>query len=261
MADSRFVGRLAPSPNHGERQGNPTPDCLILHYTGMADGPSALAWLCNPASQVSSHYLIEEDGTIVQLVPEARRAWHAGRASWHGATDINSLSIGIEIVNAGHDRGLPPYPDAQISALIALSADIAGRHALRPERILGHSDIAPGRKRDPGERFPWDRLAAEGLGLWVAEIAAEGRALRSGDRGPQVAALQGELASYGYGLDRSGIYDAATEIVVRAFQRHFRPSAVDGIADAGTRATLRALIEALAARSSSHGSPASGAMA
>ncbi len=240
--ESPFVSRCHPSPNHDERAGRGVPDAIVLHYTGMADGPSALAQLCRPAAKVSSHYLVEEDGAIFQLVSEARRAWHAGRALWHGASDLNSASVGIEIVNGGHDFGLPPYPDPQIAAVMALCRDIAERCHIPPECILAHSDIAPGRKQDPGERFPWDRLYAAGLGLWVPERAGDGGVLEPGASGATVRALQEELAEVGYGLEPSGFYDPRMHSVVAAFQRHFRPSRVDGVADGGTRATLADLL-------------------
>ncbi|HEX4768829.1 MAG TPA: N-acetylmuramoyl-L-alanine amidase [Lichenihabitans sp.] len=218
------------------------PDAIVLHYTGMADAAAALRQLSNPAAQVSSHYLVEEDGAILQLVSEARRAWHAGRALWHGASDLNSASVGIEIVNGGHDFGLPPYPDAQIAAVVALCHDIAERRRIPPDRILAHSDVAPGRKQDPGERFPWDRLHAAGVGLWVPERTGSGRVLDLGASGAAVKALQSDLGEVGYGLDPSGLYDARTRSVVAAFQRHFRPSRVDGVADGGTRTTLADLL-------------------
>lgn len=255
--DSARADRLSPSPNHGERIGRKGgPDSIILHYTGMADGPSALAWLCDPRSQVSCHYLVEEDGEVIQLVAESRRAWHAGRASWFGEADINSASLGIEIVNGGHDAGLPPFPAPQIDAVIALCRDLVTRHAIRPERVLAHSDVAPGRKRDPGERFPWARLHARGIGHWVPERDASGRALQRGDEGSEVAALQHNLISYGYAIERSGRFDEATRIVVAAFQRHFRPSRVDGIADAGTQATLDGLLRSVPGRLSAPRAPA-----
>ena len=241
VADSPAVDLLRPSPNHGERLGHVRPDCIILHYTGMSDGPAAIAWLCNPAAQVSSHYVIEEDGRILQLVAEARRAWHAGRGGWAGDLDLNSASVGIEIVNGGHPAGLPPFPAQQIDAVIRLCGDIAARHAIRPERVLAHSDVSPGRKIDPGERFPWQRLHAAGIGHWRAEASAEGNALRPGDRNRPVEDLQRALSDYGYVIEPSGQYDERTRMVVEAFQRHFRPSRVDGIADAGTRATLDVL--------------------
>ena len=156
-----------PSPNHGERRGGRAADCILLHYTGMPTGQGALARLCDCAAEVSSHYLVFEDGRVLQLVPEGRRAWHAGTGRWKDDADINSCSIGVEIVNPGHDGALPPYPQAQIEAVAALCRDIAARHAIAPERILAHSDIAPGRKRDPGEHFPWETLHARGVGHWV----------------------------------------------------------------------------------------------
>lgn len=218
---------------------------LILHYTGMPSGQAALDWLCNPAAQVSSHYFVWEDGRAVQLVPERRRAWHAGAATWEGERDINSRSIGVEIVNAGHPGGLPQFPDVQIAAVVALCGDICGRHVIAPWRVLAHSDVAPGRKIDPGESFPWEDLHRCGLGHWVEPAAIiAGPALAPEDRGEAVAKLQRRLAGYGYGLSVTGVYDAATEFVVEAFQRHFRPARVDGIADRSTRDTLARLTAA-----------------
>jgi N-acetylmuramoyl-L-alanine amidase len=244
--DSPLAEFCRPSPNHGERVG--PADAIILHYTGMATGEAACDLLCDPAAQVSCHYLVWENGRVWQLVPESRRAWHAGKSFWAGETDLNSRSIGIEIVNPGHDGGAPPFPDAQIDAVIALCRDISTRLRIEPERILGHSDIAPGRKIDPGEIFPWPLLHAAGLGHWVAPVPIRpGPAYELGAMGPPVAALQQMLASYGYGLTPTGVYDQATSDVVAAFQRHFRPERVDGIADISTVLTLRALIESLSA--------------
>lgn len=240
--DSPVASKVFPSPNHGERKGGP-PDMILLHYTGMPTGAEALMRLTNPVSEVSCHYFVWEDGGVLQLVPEARRAWHAGASSWAGESDVNSRSIGIEIVNPGHPGGAPPYPDAQIEAVVALCLDIAARCAIRPDRVLAHSDVAPGRKCDPGEAFPWAALHARGVGHWVrpAPIAG-GRFFALGDEGQPVQALQAMFGLYGYGLAVTGVYDAATEAVVRAFQRHFRPARVDGIADASTITTLRDLI-------------------
>ena len=244
-----MTGRLAiaecPSPNHGERASGPT-DILLLHYTGMPDHEQALAWLCNPESKVSSHYFVHEDGRVLSLVPEDRRAWHAGASHWGGEADVNSRSIGVEIANTGHPGGLPDYPDAQIEAVIALCRDIVGRHPIPSHRVLAHSDVAPGRKLDPGERFPWARLAAAGIGHWVepTEIGS-GRFLQRGDRGEPVEALQAMLALYGYGIEIDGEFDPRTEAVVAAFQRHFRPARVDGVADRSTIETLRDLLAAL----------------
>ncbi len=215
------------------------PDCLVLHYTGMADGPSAVARLRDPASQVSCHYVVEEDGRIIQLVAEARRAWHAGRSFWAGETDLNDASIGIEIVNAGHPGGLPPYPDAQVAAVVALCRDLVGRHPIPPARVLAHSDIAPGRKVDPGERFPWRRLFEAGVGLWVPPRPdRDGPVLEAGQAGAAIADLQTALRGCGYGLAVTGEFDPATAAVVRSFQLRFRPARADGRADPATLATL-----------------------
>ena len=254
--DSPFADRLFPSPNHGERRGGRggearDPNCIILHYTGMADAASALLWLCNPLSDVSCHYFVFEDGRVFQLVPENRRAWHAGRSTWKGETDMNSASIGIEIVNPGHDLTSsgpyppvgPPFPEAQIAAVIRLVADIKARWNMADAGILAHSDIAPGRKIDPGETFPWASLAQAGIGLWVGPVSPPPGApvYRPDDEGMPVRALQSMFAAFGYGLEISGVYDAATEAVVAAFQRHWRQGRVDGIADGETLATLAAL--------------------
>jgi N-acetylmuramoyl-L-alanine amidase len=241
--DSPAAGRVVPSPNHDERAEGRRPDILLLHYTGMAEENEALLWLTVPPSRVSAHYLVFEDGGIVQMVPEARRAWHAGLSSWGGFADVNSRSIGIEIANPGHDGGLPPYPAIQIERVIALCRDIVERHAIRPDLVLAHSDVAPARKEDPGELFPWQELYDAGIGHWVEPTAiAGGAALTPGDGGAEVAGLQAMFAAYGYGLDVSGVFDEATAAVVRAFQRHFRPGRVDGLADPSTRETLRKLI-------------------
>jgi N-acetylmuramoyl-L-alanine amidase len=230
---------------------------IIVHYTGMVDAASALQWLCNPVAEVSSHYFVFEDGRIWQLVPEGRRAWHAGQSSWQGETDLNSASIGIEIVNRGHDLSIsppvphayPPFPQQQIEAVIGLVGDIKSRWQITDRRILAHSDIAPGRKVDPGENFPWARLAEAGLGLWPSGHEAEASrapAYRAGDEGMPVAALQSLFAQFGYGLDITGVYDQRTVDVVTAFQRHWRQEQVDGIADGATLARLHDLLRPLA---------------
>jgi N-acetylmuramoyl-L-alanine amidase len=239
--DSPLVHRVVPSPNHGERR-VARPDMLILHYTGMTDADGARARLCDGQAQVSAHYLVFEDGDIGQLVPEARRAWHAGESSWAGIRDVNSHSIGIEIVNPGHEYGYRDYPDAQIDAVIALCRDIVARQRIQPERVLAHSDVAPARKQDPGEKFPWGRLHAAGIGHWVAPAPIEGGpVLAIGDSGPAVRALQQDLAAYGYDIAATGHYGEATAHVVLAFQRHFRPARVDGVADVSTVRTLERL--------------------
>jgi len=240
------LARPLPSPNHGERRDGRKVDCLILHYTGMATADTALARLSDPNAEVSCHYVVLEDGGIIQMVNEARRAWHAGAGVWKGESDLNSASIGIEIVNYGHDGNLPPYPEQHVNSVIALCRDIIARHAIAPQRVLAHSDIAPARKRDPGEHFPWAQLHQAGIGHYVAPTPISGgRFLARGEQGQPVAALQAMLALYGYGIDVNGSYDLATEQVVGAFQRHFRQERVDGVADASTITTLRDLIAAL----------------
>lgn len=240
--ESPVARKVFPSPNHGERKGR-GPDMLLLHYTGMPDTGEALQWLCNPVSEVSAHYFVFEDGRVLQLVPEGRRAWHAGAAAWQDEQDINSRSIGIEIANPGHDGGLPPFPEAQIEAVIALCRDITSRWRMAPERVLAHSDVAPGRKQDPGERFPWETLHAGGIGHWVApEPIIDGRYFVRGEEGQPIEALQAMFAMYGYALPIDGVFGTQTEAVVAAFQRHFRQARVDGVADASTITTLRNLI-------------------
>lgn len=221
---------------------------IVLHHTGMADADGALAWLCDPRSEVSSHYFLFEDGRIVRLVEESERAWHAGLSSWRGETDINSRSIGIEVAHPGEGSGLP-YSAPQVDATIALCRDILSRHAIPPERILGHADIAPLRKEDPGRQFPWAKLHEAGVGHWVPPAPiVSGLTLAPGDRGPAVAALKAKLAGYGYGLAPGEDYDEETTAVVRAFQRHFRQERVDGIADPSTLATLDLLTGARSRR-------------
>lgn len=240
------AAEIRPSPNHGERRDGRQPDMIILHYTGMPTAQAALDWLTVPESEVSSHYMVFEDGRVVQLVPEARRAWHAGKSFWKGETDINSCSIGIEIANAGHPGGLPDFPGLQIEAVTALCQDILSRNFIPSERVLAHSDVAPIRKVDPGEKFPWDQLAVFGVGHYVepAPIGG-GRFFQRGDDGPPVQALQAMLALYGYNTPVSGEFCDRTEGDVAAFQRHFRRELVDGIADFSTIDTLHRLLKAL----------------
>ena len=240
--DTGLPARLRPSPNHNERQGEVR--LLVLHYTGMASGGAAVRRLCDPAAEVSAHYVVEEDGGILQLVPESRRAWHAGKSFWKGERDINSSSIGIEMVNPGHEHGYRPYPEAQVAAVIDLSADICARHGIPATGVLAHSDIAPERKEDPGELFPWDRLAAAGVGLHVAaEPVSGGRFFQEGDTGQPVEALQSMLALYGFEMPISGTFDARTRLAVAAFQRRHRRARVDGIADMSTLTTLHRFLQ------------------
>ncbi|ESZ59890.1 N-acetylmuramoyl-L-alanine amidase [Mesorhizobium sp. L103C131B0] len=234
------------SPNFGPRRETLRPDMIVLHYTGMATGAAAEAWLCDPASEVSSHYLVHEDGRIIQMVRESDRAWHAGASSWFGRRDINSCSVGIEIVNPGHLLGYSAFPKRQVEAVIGLCLGIIERHSITAQRVLAHSDIAPGRKIDPGEKFPWNALFAAGVGHLVpAAPVRRGAVLKAGDTGAEVEALQSMLALYGYGVEISGVFDRQTEIVVEAFQRHFRPRRVDGVADGSTSSTLQSLLTSL----------------
>jgi N-acetylmuramoyl-L-alanine amidase len=242
--DSCVVAEVAPSPNHGERRDGGRPDMIVLHYTGMQDAEAALELLRARGSEVSAHYFVFEDGRIVQMVQESRRAWHAGKSSWSGETDVNSCSIGIEIANPGHDHGYPDFPKRQIAAVTALCRSIQTRNTIPPARVLAHSDVAPSRKQDPGEKFPWRTLYDSGVGHWVkpAPIMNFGQSQSPGDRGDAVAALQKALAEYGYGVETSGEYDSLTYDAVTAFQRHFRPERIDGIADPSTRSTLQELL-------------------
>ncbi|POF28737.1 N-acetylmuramoyl-L-alanine amidase [Roseibium marinum] len=244
--DTGLKARVHPSPNHGPRVPGVPVDMVILHYTGMTTAEAALSRLCNPEAEVSAHYLIDEDGGILQCVPESRRAWHAGRSFWKGRSDINSRSIGIEIVNPGHENGYRAFPDRQIEAVVALTKDICRRHDIQPWMVLGHSDIAPDRKEDPGELFPWDRLAEAGIGLYVQPFPiGSGLFIQSGDRGQPVEALQSMLALFGYDVGITGEFDEKTRLGVKAFQRHFRPEKVDGVVDQSTIETLHALLRKL----------------
>lgn len=245
-ADSALADAVRESPNQEERRDGRKPDMLLLHYTGMPEARAALDRLCDPKSKVSCHYFVFEDGRIVQLVPEARRAWHAGVSSWGGETDINSCSIGIEIANPGHDGGYPDFPDAQMDAVEALAKDVVARHAIPGSRVLAHSDVAPGRKQDPGEKFDWARLASAGIGLAVSPDRRDGEpGLGPGAEGDAVAKLQGMLARIGYGVESTGVYDPQTCEIVRAFQRHYRQSQVDGIADSATIGAVEAVLKCI----------------
>lgn len=239
------------SPNFDARRG--PPDMLVLHYTGMQSADAAVQRLCDPEARVSAHYVVDEDGAVLRLVPEERRAWHAGRGVWLGETDCNAASIGIEIVNPGHEFGYRAFPDAQIKAVIDLIGDIRSRWTIPDNRIIGHSDLAPERKQDPGELFPWKSLAASGHGLWFEpapeRIAALGVPLKVGDEGLGVIVLRAGLHRLGYGLKPGGDYDDETRLTVEAFQRHWRPSQVDGIADGETRATLMGVLQLATAES------------
>jgi len=224
-----------PSPNHEPRPADAPVDILLLHYTGMISEAAALARLCDPAARVSAHYLIGEDGRVLRLVAEDRRAWHAGVACWAGEADVNSRSIGIELVNPGDEFGYRPFPEPQMDSLVALARDILARHPIPSHRVLGHSDVAPARKQDPGELFDWPRLAAAGIGLWPA-AADEPEAT------PPEAWFREGLARFGYCLPPE---DEPLDEVLAAFQRHFRPEAVTGRIDPGTATRLRGLLARL----------------
>ena len=210
-----------PSPNYDER-GGAVVDMLVLHYTGMQTAEAALERLCDPDAKVSAHYTVDESGTVYAHVPEARRAWHAGLSFWAGVSNVNARSIGIELVNPGHEFGYRAFPEAQIASLITLCHGILSRHAIPAARVLGHSDVAPVRKEDPGELFPWKRLAKEGVGLWPERIES--------DLGPEA------LTRYGYDPE------APEEKIITAFQRHFRPEKLDGQWDDECAALLAGLL-------------------
>ena len=214
------------SPNFGDRRGQKTVDMLVLHYTDAPDCDTARGWLCDAERQVSAHYLVDEDGTVFRLVDEAKRAWHAGVSYWAGETDVNSRSIGIEIQNPGHGNGYRPFPDVQMAAVITLCRDVVGRHAIPQRNILAHSDIAPGRKIDPGELFDWPLLASEGIGIFPD----------AGDGSSDIDIAE-TLTAIGY--------DPQAEEAVSAFQRRYRPSKIDNYADAETRALADALLQRL----------------
>lgn len=242
--DSCLVSRVHSSPCREPRRGVDGPDILLLHYTGMTSCERAIDWLSRPEAKVSCHYVIDMDGLITQMVPESLRAWHAGVSCWAGETDINSRSIGFEIHNPGHDYGYPDFPDAQMAAVVALAADVVTRWGIRPERVLAHSDIAPARKPDPGEKFDWHRLWLSGVGRWVPPVAVDERdpGLPPGACHDDIALAQALLRTYGYGIDETGELDLATQQVLIAFQRHFRPARVDGRLDRSTLMTLEQLV-------------------
>ena len=215
------------SPNFNDRLPGLPLDMLVIHYTGMKTCAEAIERLCDPEAQVSSHYVIEEDGTVHRLVDEDKRAWHAGVAWWRGAVDVNGHSIGVELVNPGHELGYQDFPEPQMVALTKLARSILMRHQIPAQNVVGHSDVAPRRKQDPGERFDWRRLAAVGVGLWVEGTTP---VLMSDDQAQML------LSAYGYSV-------TDLPATIAAFQRHFRPSKVDGVMDDETAGILKVLME------------------
>lgn len=244
--DTPLVTELHPSPNIEPRRAGAKPSILLLHYTGLPTIERAIEVLSRPDCKVSCHYVVDVDGRIIQMVAESMRAWHAGVSSWAGETDINSASVGIEIQNPGHQLGYPDFPEAQMLAVTALCRDIAARHAIAPERVLAHSDVAPARKIDPGEKFDWPGLAKAGVGRWVmpAPVDAEDAGFGIGQSATGIARGQRLLKDYGYGIEASGVLDEQTRCVLRAFQLHFRPARVDGRLDRSTFQTLERLLAA-----------------
>lgn len=229
--------RERPSPNYGDRGEPPNMrpiSMLVLHYTGMQSAAAALDRLCDPAAKVSSHYLVEEDGVVSRLVPEARRAFHAGVSCWQGETDLNHVSVGIEIVNPGHEWGYQPFPEPQMAAVETLCRDIVARYRIPSHRVVGHSDIAPDRKSDPGELFDWPRLARAGIGLWPAPATDAPRRRGRGVGVVHRSAALSDLSRIGY-----CVTTATEQIVLAAFQRRFRPERWDGLLDGETILRLR----------------------
>ncbi|BCW88736.1 N-acetylmuramoyl-L-alanine amidase AmiD [Alphaproteobacteria bacterium SO-S41] len=228
-----------PSPNFNERPG--PVDMLVLHYTGMPSAKGALDILTDGTREkrVSAHYTLDRDGTFYAHVPEDMRAWHAGVSWWGGRDDVNSRSIGIEIVNPGHEWGYRDFPKKQIDALIAMCRGILRRHPIPARNVVGHSDIAPGRKVDPGEKFPWPRLARNGIGLFP----------RAGVAAVQEGAVAETLRAIGYGVAPET--DKLVEVVLKEFQRRFRVAQIDGVADEETRRMLAAVAAAIHPSSSS----------
>ena len=209
-------------------------DLLLVHFTGLPTAAIALDHLTEAASGVSAHYTIDEDGTLYRHVTEDRRAWHAGAGCWQGCRDINSCSIGVELVNPGHEFGYHPFPARQMAAFRALARDLIARHRIRPERVLGHSDIAPARKQDPGELFDWRSLAADGIGVWPEPAPAD-------DGTASAAEVATRLSAWGYDVDGAGL-----PLTLLAFQRHFHADWLSGLALPETVRRLRALTGALA---------------
>jgi N-acetylmuramoyl-L-alanine amidase len=239
MLGTSLAKYVVPAVNFEDRPASCRPYIVVLHYTGMETAERACDWLCKEESRVSCHYLVDEAGGITQMVSEDKRAWHAGVSSWYGVIDINSHSIGIEIQNPGHNAGYPDFPHVQMLAVAALARDIMARWGIDGSNVLAHSDVAPGRKIDPGEKFDWHFLHRHGVGHWVrAEPVG-----KVGGHDLDITDFQSRLKSYGYGIEVTGITDEQTRRAIDAFQRHFRPARVDGKPDLSTYLTLVRLTE------------------
>lgn len=232
--------RDLPSPNQDDRPDRCRVDMVILHYTGMRSAGEAVARLRDPAARVSGHYVVDEDGSVLRLVPEARRAYHAGVSCWRGLRRLNNRSIGIEVVNPGHQHGYRDFPVLQLAAVCDLCLEILSRHDVPPRNIIGHSDVAPDRKEDPGEKFDWEGLARNGVGLWPVGVPDLGTSGAVRDAA-SLRDVRAALAHIGYEVAPEGGLDPALAAVLRAFQRHWRPEAVTGQADTGTLARLLAV--------------------
>lgn len=244
--DSAVVSRIVQALNIEDRRGIAPVSLLILHYTGMSSAEKAVDWLCRAESGVSCHYVVDNEGAVTQMVPEHLRAWHAGVSFWRGETDINSLSIGIEIQNPGHEHGYPDFSAAQMRGVLALSRDIVLRHGIGADGVLAHSDIAPSRKIDPGEKFNWARLARAGVGLAVRASPVDDSDVGFGpcDHHDRIAIAQHKLRRFGYDAPLHGEIDDATAKILRAFQLHFRQKRIDGRLDRSTEITLDRVLAA-----------------
>jgi len=235
------------SPNFDKRPSGVKIDTIVIHYTGMQTADEAVKRLCLPSSKVSAHYFIDEDGSVIKLVEEKYCAWHAGISNWRGKYRVNDFSIGIELVNPGHEFGYRPFTEKQMESLIALCKEIKTRHPIENRNVIGHSDVATERKEDPGELFNWKMLAEEGIGLFpvISDDVSNKVVLRSGDRGDKVLELQKNLAEFGYDIKADAVYAEGTKQVVKAFQRHFAPDRLDGAWNEKNQAILLALLSSI----------------
>jgi N-acetylmuramoyl-L-alanine amidase len=238
MTGQALPSMWRPAANFEPRRGGRAVDMIVLHYTGMDSAVAACDLLCGADGKVSCHYLVDEDGAIIAMVSEELRAWHAGASYWKGETDTNSRSIGIEIHNPGHGPGYRDFPAAQMESVAALCRDILSRHAIPPQHVLAHSDVAPGRKIDPGERFDWRFLHARGIGHWVPPAEPDATPLS----GSELAEFQRLLSAYGYDIGVTGIADERTRKATDAFTRHFRPACVTGLPDVSALRTAKRLV-------------------